>query len=83
MLLKIAATQPVTSCKCERSISKLRLVKSILTTTMGEERLNGLALLHVHADLNLDLDSMVDMFARQHPRKMKLANRDITATVVF
>ena len=56
-LLKITATQPVTSCECERSISKLRLLKSVIRTTMTEDSLNGLALLSVHRDLNLNLDN--------------------------
>ena len=74
VLLRIAATHPVTSCACERSISKLRLVKTVLRSSMTEERLNGLALLHVHPDRCLDLDQIVDIFARQHPRRMKLQN---------
>ena len=33
-LLQIAVTQPVTSCECECSISKLRLLKSVRRSTM-------------------------------------------------
>lgn len=39
---------------------------------MDQERLNGLALMHVHYHLHLDLDMIVDTFPRRHPRKMKL-----------
>ena len=53
-ILRIAATHPVTTCECEQSISKLKLVKSMLKTTMVQERMNGLAMLHVHSDLQLD-----------------------------
>ena len=74
VLLRIAATHPVTSCACERSISRLRLVKTALRSSMTEERLNGLALLYVHSNRFLDLDRIVDIFARQHPRRMKLRN---------
>ena len=59
-LLQIAVTQPVTSCECERSISKLRLLKSVRRSTMTEERLNGLALLSVHRDISLDLDILLN-----------------------
>ena len=62
----------VTSCECERSNSELGLLKTYLRATMGQERLNGLALMHVHYDLHADLDEIVNMFARRHPRKMKL-----------
>jgi len=33
---------PVTSCSCERSFSKLSIVKSKLRSTMGQDRLDGL-----------------------------------------
>ena len=36
--------------------------------------LNGLALLAVHRNLEIDLDTIVDMFARQHPRRLQLLN---------
>ena len=71
-LLQIAVTQPVTSCECERSISKLRLLKSVRRSTMTEERLNGLALISVHRDIYLDLDCLLNEFARMHPRRLKL-----------
>ena len=62
----------VTSCECERSNSELGLLKTFLRATMGQDRLNGLALMHVHYNLELELDVIVDMFACRHPRKMKL-----------
>ena len=62
------------TCECERSISKLRLVKSMLRTTMVQERMNGLAMLHVHSDLQLDSGAIIDRFAIYRPRRMKLTN---------
>lgn len=41
---------------------------------MGEERLNGLALMHAHRDIALDLDEIIDLFASLHPRRMRMAN---------
>jgi hypothetical protein len=38
-------TLPVTVASAERSFSKLRLIKSYLRSTMGQDRLRGLALL--------------------------------------
>ena len=40
---------PVTSCEAERSFSALHRIKTFLRTTMGNDRLNGLALLNVHS----------------------------------
>ena len=73
-ILRIAATYPVTTCECERSISKLRLIKSMLRTTMLQERMNSLAMLHVHSDLQLDNGAIIDRFANYRPRRMKLTN---------
>ena len=73
-LLRIICTLPVTSCSCERSISGLKRLKTYLRSTMGQERLNGLAMMHFHYDLDIDLDAVLDMFARKHPRRMALQN---------
>ncbi|CAG2233315.1 unnamed protein product [Mytilus edulis] len=43
-------TMPVTSVCCERSFSGLRRLKTWERSTMGEERLCGLAMLHTHRD---------------------------------
>lgn len=71
-LFVIMATLPVTSCECERSISLLRLVKSILRTTMCEDRLIGLALLQYHHDIPLDPEEVVEEFAQCHPRRLEI-----------
>ena len=34
---------------------------------MGEERLNGLARMHAHGDIALDLDEIINLFASLHP----------------
>ena len=39
---------------------------------MTNERLTGLALMHVHRHINLDVDAIIDNFARAHPRRMHL-----------
>ena len=60
-ILQILAKIPVTSCSCERSISCLRYLKNYLRGTMVEERLNGLALMHAHRDIALDLDEIINV----------------------
>ena len=74
ILLRIICTLPVTSCECERSISVLRRLKSYLRSTMGQERLSGLALMHVNYGMELNLDEIISTFARQHPRRMLLTD---------
>ena len=70
--MQILATLPVTICTCERSISVLQRLKTYLRSTMAENGLNGLALLHVHSDIDLDVNEVLDWFAIRHPRRMKL-----------
>lgn len=41
---------------------------------MTENRLNNLALLHIHRDIHIDVQEVVDQFAIRHPRRMKLVD---------
>lgn len=54
-MLSLYLTLPVTTCSCERSFSSLRRLKTWLRSTMGDERLSGLALMHVHQN-NIAID---------------------------
>jgi len=36
--------------------------------------LTGLALLHIHYNMDIDFDEIIRRFARLHPRRMELAN---------
>lgn len=78
ILMKILCTLPVTSCECERSISALRQLKSYMRTTMKEDRLNGLALLHVHNDLEINIERVIDIFPQKHPRRLTCSLANIT-----
>ena len=71
-LLRIMATIPVTSCECERSISLLGRIKTSLRSTMSQDRLNGLAMLHCHQNIELTPEEVVQEFALRHPRRMTL-----------
>ena len=71
-LLKITCTLPVTSCECERSNSALKRLKTYLRSTMGHQRLSGLALLAVHYDMDIDCEHILNHFARKNPRRMQL-----------
>ncbi len=72
VLLQIACTIPVTSCECERSASVLRRLNTYMRASMGKTRLSHLALLHIHYDMQVDLDEVVDRYAQLHPRRMEL-----------
>ena len=70
VLFKIACTLAVTSAECERSVSRLRYLKTYLRSTMTERRLNGLALLCTHRDIPCSADEVVQQFAQRNPRRM-------------
>ncbi len=67
--LQILATLPVTTASAERSFSSLRRLKLYLRSTMGEERLSGLALLHIHRNMPLDIDNVITRFAKTGNKK--------------
>ena len=72
ILLKLACTIPVTSCECERSASALRRLNNYMRSSMGKERLANLALLHIHYEQQINIESVIDMFASFHPRRMDM-----------
>ena len=73
-LLQIVCTLPITTSTCERSISVLRRLKTYLRATMGQERMSQLALIHIHYNFDLDIEQIIDKFARISPRRMALEN---------
>ena len=71
-LFKITCTIPVTSCEYEQSASILRRLNNDMRAWMAKSRLSSPALLHY--DTTVDLDVVVDTYARLHPRKIQLEN---------
>ena len=66
--LRILGTLPVTTCSCERSFSAMRRLKTYTRSTMSSERLNGVALMHVHQDIVPDTDKVTDLFSAKNRR---------------
>ena len=54
--LRILGPLPVTTCTCERSFFSIRRLKIYTCSTMVSERLNGIALMHVHQEIVPDTD---------------------------
>lgn len=74
-LCKIALALPVSTASCERSFSKLKLIKTALRSTMTDERLSNLGVLSVESRRAraINLDDFVDVFAKKHSnRRIKL-----------
>lgn len=69
-LLRILWTIPVNVCGCERSFSSLRRLKTYLRNTTGQERLSGLALLHIERGITLNIEStMTEFISSKEGRK--------------
>ena len=73
-LVTVLCTLPVTSCSAERSFSGLKRIKTVARSCMGNERLSSLALLHMHQDIPVDVDEVIDEFSRRHPRRIQLCD---------
>ncbi|KAK3909764.1 52 kDa repressor of the inhibitor of the protein kinase, partial [Frankliniella fusca] len=69
-LLSVLTTLPVSNASAERSFSALRRLKSWLRTTMSQNRLRGLALMHVHRDEEISTDSIIIRFAKCGNRRI-------------
>ena len=82
-LPRVICTLPVATSTCEHSISIIRRLKTYLRATMGQERMSGLALMHIHYDIQLDVDEIINRFARISPRRMALENMKKHYIVLF
>ena len=73
-LIKLLLVMPASNATSERSFSALRRVKTYLRTTMTQERLNNLMLLHVHQESldKLDLPAIAEEFVRGSQHRLSL-----------
>ena len=74
VLLRIACTLPVTSSECERNASVVRRLHNFMRAGMTESRFTSLALMHIHYQHHVDLDTVVQIFAEIHPRRLQLTS---------
>ena len=65
-------TYPVSTCAAERSFSGMKRLKTPLRSTMTEERLSSLAILHIHKHKHIDIDKVVSEFSRLKGRRLAL-----------
>ena len=72
--LQILLTIAVSIASCERSFNKLKLMLSSLRVSMGQDRLNDLALLSIERKIfeEIDFSDVIDEFASRKARKVAL-----------
>ncbi|CAI6348721.1 unnamed protein product [Macrosiphum euphorbiae] len=71
-LISILASLPISTASAERSFSTLRRLKTWLRSRMGEHRLTGLALLHTHKDIIVNIEEVINRFANEKKRNVQL-----------
>jgi len=71
ILLKIFATSSVSTSTAERSFSILQRIKTYLRNTMGQSRLNGLANLNIHREIQIKESEVLKILSEKGPRKLK------------
>src|SRR5678816_2271889 len=64
ILLQILAVLPVFHASVERSCSTLRLLKTYLRNTIGDERLIGLALLYINRNIEIKIEDVISDFIK-------------------
>jgi hypothetical protein len=69
-LLVFLATLPVTTSSAERTFSSLKRIKTYCRSTMGENRLNGLAAASIHKSVDIDANKILNLFVKKHPRRL-------------
>ncbi|XP_068122100.1 52 kDa repressor of the inhibitor of the protein kinase-like [Hyperolius riggenbachi] len=75
-LLRILCVLPVTTCEAERCFSSLKLLKTHLRSTMGQNRMNGLAQLYIHSSPPA-VEEVLKEFMALHKRRMELGTIDL------
>jgi len=63
-VLKVSATRPSSTASNERCFSAMKRLKTYLRSTMTEDRLTGLAMMHIHNEMYLDVNEVIDQFAK-------------------
>ena len=70
-LVCIAVTLPVTSAACERSFSCLKLLKTYLRNSSGNNRTSNLAVISINSRRakQLNIDDVINTFAANHQNR--------------
>jgi hypothetical protein len=59
----LSGITPASSVTCERTLSKMKLIKTFVRNFMADERLRDLSILAIEKDFIIDFEKIVDVFA--------------------
>lgn len=61
-----AVTMPISQVTCERSFSKMKIIKNYLRNSMTDKRLSDLTVMAVERDFVINYERVIDKFANSH-----------------
>ena len=61
-----AITMPISQVTCERSFSKIKMIKNYLRNSMSHECLSDLTLMAVERDFDINYEQVIDKFSSNH-----------------
>ena len=73
-VLQLFLLTSISGASVEQSNSSFQFVRNRMHSSMGEDRFNALTLLYEQKDMELDIEEIINNFAKKHPRKMLLLN---------
>ena len=68
----LALTFGLTSDTSERSFSLMRILKTALRSSLGQDRFNSLAVIKMNWDIEVDIQNVINVFAANKNRKFEL-----------
>lgn len=71
IMLRIFLTAAISNASCERSFSKLKLIKNYLRSTMSTLRLTNLSILAIEHEIQINIDEAIKEFACAKARRIK------------
>ncbi len=65
-MVKAAVTMPISQVTCERSFSKMKLIKTYARNSMNDDRLSDLTVLATERSFEIDFEQVIHVFANNH-----------------
>jgi hypothetical protein len=65
-MVKAVVTMPISQVTCERSFSKMKLIKTYARNSMNDDRLSDLTVLATERSFEIDFEQVIDVFANNH-----------------
>ncbi len=65
-MVKAVVTMPISQVTCERSFSKMKLIKTYARNSINDDRLSDLTVLATERSFEIDFEQVIDVFANNH-----------------